>query len=63
MKKHFNLSHLISSHDLLGHKIQLNFNKKGSTHKTLIGGILSILIKILMVIYTLTYLDILVNYR
>ena len=37
-------STFITNKDLFGHIIQLNFNQKGSSHKTVIGGFLSILI-------------------
>ena len=39
------------SHDLFGFMVQLNFNKKGSSHNTLIGGIMSLLIKGTMLFY------------
>ena len=31
---------------MFGHSISLNFNKKGSTHNTVFGGCVSILIKL-----------------
>jgi len=49
------------SHDLFGHVINLNFNRQGSSHKTLIGGIASILIKIFMAIYIGLKLNKLIN--
>ena len=36
---------------MFGHKIQLNYNKRGSSHNTIIGGICSILIKIVILAY------------
>jgi len=36
---------------MFGHVINLNFNRKGSSHNTIIGGIISILIKITIAIY------------
>ena len=30
--------------DLYGHPVELNFNKKGKTHKTLIGGFASLIV-------------------
>ena len=33
----------IKKFDIFGHPIELNFNKKGSSHKTLIGGVFSII--------------------
>ena len=32
----------LTNQDLYGHPVELNFNKKGKQHKTLIGGIFSI---------------------
>ena len=37
--------------DLFGHIIQLNFNQKGSSHKTTIGGAFSFLIYAFMSFY------------
>ena len=51
----------IKTHDLFGHKIELNFNKKGSSHNTLIGGVFSILIKMVMLIYIYLLVKKLVN--
>ena len=41
----------MTSQDYFGHKVQLNFNKKGSEHQTLIGGIVSIFINAMMIVY------------
>ena len=45
------LSSIIQSSDLFGHIIRLNFNQQGVSHRTLIGGIFSFLIKLLMSFY------------
>ena len=42
----------IKSQDLFGHEVSLNFNKKGSSHNTLVGGVVSVLVKAFMVFYT-----------
>ena len=42
---------IVVSHDLFGYMVQLNFNKKGSHHNTLIGGVLSLMIKGTMIIF------------
>jgi hypothetical protein len=42
---------IIRDQDMFGYKIELNFNKKGSTHKTLCGGLVSILVLTIMLIY------------
>ena len=41
----------IKNNDLFGHSVQLNFNSQGSTHNTEYGGGISLLVKIIMVIY------------
>ena len=41
----------IKDNDLFGHKIELIFNKKGSEHKTFVGGVVSLFVKLLMVGY------------
>ena len=52
---------LIKSHDLFGHEVQLSFNKKGSTHNTLVGGIFSVLIKFMVLGYTALLFKKLIN--
>lgn len=41
----------IKDTDMFGHTINLNFNKNGDSHKTFIGGLFSILIKMLLGLY------------
>lgn len=41
----------ISDHDMFGHMIPINFNRKGASHNTLIGGFFSVLIKTGMVYF------------
>ena len=36
---------------MYGHPVKLNFDKQGDMHKTSIGGVFSIIINILMLIY------------
>ena len=43
----------IKNLDKFGHKVELNFNLKGSEHKTWIGAICSILVNIFIFIYVL----------
>ena len=38
--------------DIFGYPVGLNFEKKGETHKTFIGGIASILVNMSILIYT-----------
>jgi len=41
----------IKKFDMFGHIINLNFNGEGDKHKTTVGGIFSIIIKVGMTIY------------
>ena len=41
----------VSDHDMFGHMIPINFNRKGASHNTLIGGFFSILIKTAMIYF------------
>ena len=38
-------------HDMFGHSIQLNFDRKGDTHKTCIGGFVTSFVHIIVFIY------------
>ena len=42
---------------MFGHVINLNFDKQGDSHKTFIGGIISIVVKILMFVYVSVKFD------
>jgi hypothetical protein len=37
--------------DMFGHTVSLNFNKKGDSHKTVVGGVFSIFVRCLMATY------------
>ena len=41
----------IKNMDKFGHPISLTFNKSGSDHKTLLGGYVSLIITIFMLVY------------
>ena len=43
----------LKSIDLFGHPIELNFNKKGSRHKTVVGGFVSVFVKMALLAYVL----------
>ena len=45
------LSNFIKSFDIFGHPVTLNFNKQGDTHNTIIGGVVSIFIKVLLLMF------------
>ena len=51
----------IKSYDMFGYPVNLNFNKKGPIHNTLLGGIFSILINSLMLLYWFFRLDVLIH--
>ena len=42
---------IVRSNDLFGHPISLGFNKKGSLHKTVFGGICSIIALFLLLAF------------
>jgi len=54
---------IIKSKDMFGHTINLNFNKQGDTHQTVIGGFLSILIKVAITVYVILNVKKLVRYE
>ena len=41
----------LKDHDMYGHSVTLNFDKKGDTHNTFFGGFFSIWVKIAIFIY------------
>ena len=45
------IANFIARRDFFGHQIQLNFNKRGSAHNTVLGGLVSILIQAIMLAY------------
>ena len=47
------MSTFFTNQDLFGHRIAFNFDKKGDVHKTVLGGLFSVLIKITMTCYVI----------
>jgi hypothetical protein len=45
------LKQVIRNRDMFGHRVELNFNNQGSSHKTLCGGIGSIMLQTLMMVF------------
>ena len=41
----------IKTHDMFGHTVVLNFDKKGDTHTTFVGGLFTIIIRIIISVY------------
>ena len=63
MKKVRNaMSNAVKSQDLFGHPIRLNFNQRGSRHKTVVGGFLSIFIRIALVAYVVVVIHRMFSY-
>jgi hypothetical protein len=53
----------IKNIDIFGHPIQLNFDEKGITHKTILGGICTILYYIFITGYATYCFYELINYE
>ena len=47
--------------DMFGKEVNLNFDKKGEYHNTIIGGLFSILLRIIMIIYGSMRVNVMVN--
>ena len=47
--------------DMFGHPINLNYKNQGPTYNTLFGGVTSILLKMLILAFTVYKVDILVT--
>ena len=45
------LTRAIKEFDMFGHDVRLNFNRNGDTHKTILGGIVSLFIKTAIFLY------------
>ena len=47
----------MSNQDMFGHTINFNFNGSSDQHRTVVGGVMSILVKVFLLfyIYTLVY--------
>ena len=46
----------IRKKDLFGHPIMLQYNRRGSAHQTACGGIFSMVVRLIIVVYTITLL-------
>ena len=42
---------VIKNFDIFGYKVNINFDKKSEVHRTIVGGIISILLGIFYIIY------------
>ena len=52
----------IRESDSFGQPILLNFNKKGNTHNTVFGGVISIVTKAILFAYFVIHVEKLVNF-
>ena len=43
----------VQEFDYFGHPIELNFNRKGNSHKTICGGFISLIIKMIVLWYSI----------
>ena len=57
-------SDMIRSHDLFSHQVEFNFNNRGGSHSTVLGGAVSFfIIKAIMCVYTIFLLSKVVNFQ
>ena len=48
--------------DMFGHRIELNFNNKGSEHKTIVGGFFSIYVRLFLLFYFVYVLNMMLTF-
>ena len=58
-----NIKNHIKNHDLFGYRVDLNFNKRGHSHQTIIGGFISLLLKGLIILYVWYLYSKMVGYK
>ena len=52
-KVHTSAVDFIKGRDMFGHTITFNFDRKGETHHTIVGGLLSVAVKALLTFYVI----------
>ena len=57
------LKHIIKNQDLFGYTVDLNFNKAGHSHNTIIGGLISICLKLLLIVYVIYLFNKMLGYN
>ena len=62
MNNFIKFRNVVRERDMFGEPILLNFNRKGTTHKTLIGGLISLLVQIGLIIYLYVHIEKLVKH-
>ena len=55
MSRH-TLTKRIKGYDQYGHQVKLQFNDKGDAHKTLLGGLISIIVQVVLAAYFVSLL-------
>ena len=55
------MKRLVKEQDMFGHPVSLNFNKKGTTANTLLGGCCSILVKLFLLGFVIFRLHVMIN--
>ena len=53
----------IRDQDLFGQPVQLYFNRNGPSHRTVLGGVVSIFSTTLLLVYMGIYLEKMINYK
>ena len=56
-------SKFIKEQDIFGHHVALNFNKKGDTYQTLCGGLISVLLKSVILAFIIYKTLLLVGFK
>ena len=51
----------IKSQDLFGHPVTLNFNQQGDTFATLLGGVVSVFIKVVLLVFLVSKVFIMIS--
>ena len=49
---------MFKTFDIFGHKVELNFDQKGSTHQTCCGGLMSQIFMLIMIITVITFFSV-----
>ena len=45
------MRNFVKDRDIFGHKVRFNFNQKAAAHKTIVGGLFSVMFKVLYAWY------------
>lgn len=56
------IKRVVRSQDMFGHTIHMNYNRQGPTHNNVIGGVVSIVIKIALLVFAVVRITKLVTF-